>query len=682
MPTDPSFVLTTTDPAYRAPPFIGNGAFSLVGNALGTAPAQSYAAGVFDRAPGDVPRIALLPAWNVIDVSDGEGWLSDQAPDAATIHDYRQTLDLRDGMLRTTYDWATGANVTAIEVTAFVSRADPELAAIRLRLVPRYAGRFLVRFAIHEWPEPKRRPFARLDSLETSLTLADMWYPGHIQVTAHDAWSCAGRALGGTTAIAIAQHVSSDAIPIPQDATEVTFDASAGVPVTFTKVVSLAIARDGSDPRSRARAALRRAVRYDALLAAHVAAWHRLWKSDVLVEGDAALQRVVHAMIFYLLSSVRDGSAGSIAPMGLSGAGYYGHIFWDADTWMFPVLAVLHPELGRSIVDFRTRTLDAARRNAAANGHRGAMYPWEADENGGESIPRFAIQNALGELHISGDVALCMWQYYLLGGDRDWLERDGYPVIKDTADFWVSRAEHNAATDRYHLRDVVSVEEDLIGVDDDTYTNAVARKNLEIAVMASHVLGRATDPRWSEVAAGLHVAYDTTREHHPTYEGAPDDALGAVVPLLAYPLQVAMTERAKRNDLAHAIARLGTHRVGPMMGVTLLALVAAELGDRGLVDELAPRSYEPNLRGPFIALAETPHNDAVHFLTGAGGFLQQVIFGYSGLRIGGEGLVQAFPPLLPTRVRRLLVRNIAVRGRRYDVIVERGETRVLPAGGG
>src|SRR5581483_4774507 len=123
------------------------------------------------------------------------------------------------------------------------------------------------------------------------------------------------------------------------------------------------------------------------------------------------LQRVVHALLFYLLASVREGSAESIPPMGLSSAGYYGHIFWDADTWMFPALVALHPELARSVVAFRVRSLGAARRNARANGYRGAMYPWESDERGREATPRFAWQNARWENHVTADVAPARWQY-------------------------------------------------------------------------------------------------------------------------------------------------------------------------------------------------------------------------------------------------------------------------------
>jgi protein-glucosylgalactosylhydroxylysine glucosidase len=105
---------------------------------------------------------------------------------------------------------------------------------------------------------------------------------------------------------------------------------------------------------------------------------------------------------------------------------------------------------------------------------------------------------------------------------------------------------------------------------------------------------------------------------------------------------------------------------------------AAELGDRRLVDSLLPFSYRGHLRGPFLMLSETPTNDAVNFLTGAGGFLQQVIFGYTGLRLGDGGLEPAFPPVLPSRITRLTLRNLHARGKRFDVVVDSAGRRVVP----
>jgi trehalose/maltose hydrolase-like predicted phosphorylase len=366
--------------------------------------------------------------------------------------------------------------------------------------------------------------------------------------------------------------------------------------------------------------------------------------------------------------------------MGLSSAGYYGHIFWDSDTWMFPSLLVTHPDVAHSLVGFRARTLPAAQANAKANGFRGAMYPWEADERGDETTPHFAVQNARSEIHVTGDVALAQWQYYLATGDSAWLAREGYPVIRETADFWISRSSYDSTDQRYHIRNVVSVSEGLIGVSDDAYTNAVARKNLEIAVAASGRLGKKPAAQWSEVAASLHMPYDSASEFYRTYEGAPDSTLGDVTPLLAYPLGVAMSDRAKRSNLEPAARRLMAKPGGALMGAALLAVDAAELGDRALVDSLLPHSYQNWLKGPFLMLSETPTNNAVNFLTGAGSFLQQVIYGYTGLRLREQGLEPAFPPMLPSRITRLTLKNVYSRGKRYDIVVDSTGRRMLPRG--
>jgi hypothetical protein len=229
---------------------------------------------------------------------------------------------------------------------------------------------------------------------------------------------------------------------------------------------------------------------------------------------------------------------------------------------------------------------------------------------------------------------------------------------------------------------VVSVHEGLIGVTDDAYTNAVARKNLEIATAASSRIGRRPDPRWVEVAAKLHLPYDSASQYYRTYEGAPDSTLGAVTPLLSYPLGVPMSRQAKQTQLRQAVRRLLKEGPGAMMGSTLLSVDAAELGDRALLDSLLPHSYQGHLRGPFLMLSETPTNDAVNFVTGAGGFLQQVIYGWTGLRLGESGLEPAFDPLLPSKIDRLVLRNVYSRGRRYDVLVDPTGRRIVPHGDG
>jgi len=685
---DSTFIVSTTDPTYRAPAFIGNGAFSLVSTPLGATASLSYASGVYDHGPGDVPRLAALPVWNAIDVSDGQHWLSKATLDSTSLRNYRQTLDMYEGVLTTSYEWLHGDRHTAISVEAFISRADPRLAVVNLVLLPHDSGTVTISLPLRSRPAPHRLALAKLEHTEPDWTLEKVWYPGFVKVesrgaTASEVW-LAGRTEGRGTPVAFSARVAWPARekplsvrPVVSDsgvALELTFRTTPDVPITVAKYIGLARSRAAASAATRAALA----AGYTATLETHRAAWRRLWQTDIVVDGDPELQRVLHAMQFYLMASIREGTSESIPPMGLSTAGYYGHVFWDADTWMFPALLVLHPDLARSMVMFRHRALPAAERNARTNGYRGAMYPWESDELGVETTPRFAWQNALYENHISGDVALAQWQYYLATGDSTWLARYGEPVLRATANFWASRATFNAGKQRYDITHIVSVDEGLIGIGNDTYTNAVARKNLQLATLASSRVGRAPDTLWGRVAAGLYIPYDSAGQYHPTYEGAPEAKRGSVVPLLAFPLGLPMSDTTKRNDIESAIRLMIKEGGGAMMTETLYPVIAAELGERALVDTLLPLSYQGHVRPPFYALAETPRNDAVNFLTGAGGFLQQVIYGYTGLRITDEGLRPVYRPVLPSAITRLMLKHVSVRGKTFDIVVQGDSARFLP----
>ena len=438
------------------------------------------------------------------------------------------------------------------------------------------------------------------------------------------------------------------ALHLPPDAEAATFAARAGHTYVFDKFAVLLRSGSLQEAATRARQAERSG--WTALLAASSGAWHELWRSDIVAEGDPELQTVIHSMLFNLLGSARAGSAFSIPPMGLSTAGYYGHVFWDADTYMFPALLLLQPEMAAPIVMFRSRTLEAARANAKKNGYRGAMYPWEAGPDGAETTPRFAYQNALRENHVSADVALAEWQYYLATGDRAWLERYGFPVIRDTAEFWTSRVRFNRRKDRYEVGNVVSVKESDIGVSNDPYTNAAAKRNLEIATLAAKTLGLPADPKWSEIAAKLWLpAKDTI--------------------LIDYPLELPMT-REERMRIARLAIEHGPE--GAMMGGEFFPVLGVELGDRQIIDELIAGTWRPYLRPPFNVLAETPKNQNVNFITGAGAFLQQFLYGYSGLRLGENGLAQTYTPMLPGSVTRMVLKNISIRGQRRDIVVENG----------
>jgi len=141
----------------------------------------------------------------------------------------------------------------------------------------------------------------------------------------------------------------------------------------------------------------------DKLLKAHEREWSKLWESDIIIEGDDLAQKDIRFALYHLYSFAREGTAYSLSPMGLSGLGYNGHVFWDTELWMFPPLLMMHPEIARSLLEYRFERLQAAKQNAFSHGYKGALFPWESADDGAEETPVWAITGPF-EHHISADV--------------------------------------------------------------------------------------------------------------------------------------------------------------------------------------------------------------------------------------------------------------------------------------
>jgi len=392
----------------------------------------------------------------------------------------------------------------------------------------------------------------------------------------------------------------------------------------------------------------------DRLMKMHQSAWDKLWASDIRIDGDKQAQQDVHSMLYHLYSFTSSGSGLSVSPMGLSGLGYNGHVFWDADTWMFPVLAVLHPELACSMIEYRFNRLQAARNNAYAHGYKGAMFPWESADSGVEETPVWALAGPF-EHHISACVALAAWQYYCVTQDVEWLREKGWPIISETADFWVDRAERNEKGE-YEIKNVVASDEWAENVDNDAFTNASAQVNLRNAVVAASVLKQAPKPEWKTVADKLvfnKLANGVTREH-ATYNG--ENIKQADVNLLAYPLLVIKDTAQIRKDLNYYEVRV-PEKGTPAMTQAIFSLLYTRLGNADKAYHFFVDAYCPNLLPPFRVIAETKGGDNPYFLTGSGGVLQAVLMGFGGLDITPKGIIQ-HKTILPKHWNSLVITGV------------------------
>ena len=390
---------------------------------------------------------------------------------------------------------------------------------------------------------------------------------------------------------------------------------------------------------------------------AHLRAWEELWESDIQIDGDLTSQRAIRSALYHLYSFARKGTAYSLSPMGLSGLGYNGHVFWDTELWMYPPLLVLQPEIAHSLLEYRFERLDAAKQNAFSHGYDGAMFPWESAEDGSEDTPVWALTGPFQQ-HITATVGWAFWQYYLVTKDKEWLANRGYPVLKEVASFWCSRVERKGPG-QYEINNVIGANEWEENIDNNAFTNGMVKTVMVYAAEAAEALGREANPDWRHVAENIPILKfpDGTTRENATYNG--QEIKQGDVNLLAYPLKVVADPEDIRKDLNYYEPRLSP--TGPAMGGAILSVLYARLGDEEKALQMFTKSYQPNELPPFQVLAETAGGTNPYFATGAGGTLQAVLFGIGGLDITGDG-IQVLDTKLPKKWKSLKITGIGVHG--------------------
>jgi hypothetical protein len=704
-------------PAYF-PAYLANGYISTLSAPRGTEATRAYLVAFMDYAAGDISRPAAVPGWTEIDFSSspagpGQAWLNKAPLNDRTFRDYRQTLDLHEATLTTRFRYLDRGRETAVEVITLVSQASPHLAATRFQITPDYEGTVHLSFALLLWaPHAPRFPLAQMSGPEMEEAVAAnglsleprapatpdreaIWYPGYTEVRASEGDSGSlslwldgqaeqGPPMAMAATVALPEGVPPETVTLHHDryrlALDVSMKVERGRTYVFTKFVAMSRAGWGgnaTDDLALAREARNRG--FARLLDEHRAAWDALWQPDILIEGDARAQQVAHSELYYLLASATADTAWPPGPCGLTTC-YAGHAFWDADTWIFPALLLLHPERAKPIVAFRERTLEAARQRARQRGFDGAMYPWESDpENGSEQTPHMAYVLGETEIHVNADVAIAQWQYYLATHDREWLRAHGWPVIREVARFWASRATYDARGHRYQITHVNSVAESNTDIPNDTFTNVSAAKALSIATAAAGVLGERADPLWSRIARGLYIPLAPGGQRHLAFDPAvvgrsDEDFGGGPMALLFLPsLDLAMGEELRRNDYEHGIRASSVARVAAAsMAIAPRSIAADTIGNEAdAAAWFATNFTGGTLKPPFNVRTETAGNNVGYFLTGSGGYLQSLIYGFSGLRIREQGLVEAYAPVLPATWKSLTLRNLTFRGQRMDIRIER-----------
>ena len=636
--------------------------------------------------------------------------LAPEHPERSQVTDFRREIDFRTGVLHSELTWHTRAGGRVRIVSQrLVSLEHRHLAVLRLSLEPLDAPALVTitsqlvnrqdvatRDTGPTHADPRRsRAFDRRVLEPVLQTHPDAGSPGGGTVTL--GYRCVGSGMRVAAAyrhrVAGGGDVAFDTeLAGDRAATRMRLDAAPGETITLTKFVayhsSSQVPETSGDVSIEELAARCHSTLDDAEAAgweralAEQQAWlDRFWaRTDIAVDGDDTAQQAIRWNLFQMAQASAQIGGRGIAAKALTASGYDGHYFWDAEVYMVPMLAYTNPDAARDLLQFRHRTLHTARQRAIEMSQRGALYPWRTI-NGEEASAYYPAGTA--QYHIDADIAHAIDRYFTATGDTDFLCREGAEMLVEMARLFADLGFYDQADPPvFHIHGVTGPDEYTAVVDDNVYTNVMARFTLRFAAdvvtrlrfedLDSHrllvaVTGLADDEiaEWTRAADSMCVLYDSRLGINPQddafldheawdWEGTPDDKYPLLLnfhPLVIYRHQVlkqadvVLAMFLRGDEFASDVQRRNFDYYDPIstgdssLSACVQSIMAAEVGHA----DLAMQYFQESL---YLDIANTHGNtvDGAH-LANVGGVWACLVNGFAGVRDSGTHIRVA--PRLP-----------------------------------
>jgi alpha,alpha-trehalose phosphorylase len=624
------------------------------------------------------------------------------------LRSHERVLDLRAGVLRRTADWVSPAagrvRVSSTRLVSFVQRA---VAAVLYEVEPVEAAiRVVVQSElVANEPLPQREDDPRAGAAPSAPLRSEFFVDRDLSALLAHSTSASGllMAAGMDHVVDGPPGTDARAESIADEArVTVAADLAPGERLRVVKLLAYGWSRRRSLPaiRDQVRAAVAEArhTGWDGLLAGQRAYLDDFWeRADVEIEGDAELQMAVRFSMFHCLQAAARAERRAIPAKGLTGPGYDGHTFWDAETFVLPVLSYTVPDAARDALCWRQATLDLARDRAAVLGLGGAAFPWRTIR-GHECSGYWPAGTAA--FHINADIADAVVRYQDAADDPAFEREVGLELLVETARLWRSLGHHDAAG-RFRIDGVTGPDEYSALADNNVYTNLMAQRNLRAAADAverypdrAAQLGVDTEEAagWRDAADAVLIPYDGdlgvtsqaeefTQHQRWDFESTGPDRYPL---LLHFPyFDLYRKQVVKQADLVLAMHLRGdafsdeqkarnfdyyealTVRDSSLSACTQ-AVIAAEVGYLEL-------AYDYFGEAALIDLDDLEHNtrDGLHIASLAGAWIAAVA-GFGGMRDHDGSL--SFAPRLPERLARLSFR-LGFRGRLLRVEVDHDHAR-------
>lgn len=653
----------------------------------------NFIAGIFDKAEALTAEIVNAPNPITFHIY-AEDELIDI--DSSEVMSFNRKLNMKEGVLYTKLQLKTPkGRIIKIESERFVSRRNKHRWGAKYTITPiNFSGKLFVENII--------------DGTVTNSTFDAMNTVKHFKV--EDAYDLTyGIALKSKTFDKGIEILESTAIALHgskafsarkygrfgEKVREVyEADGAAGQGFTVYKYGLSYSSRDTKeDLFEAAKSELESFINYglEAELEEHKKVWLKLWEDiDIEIKGDEEAQLGIRFNLFHLASSAYDGDYRiSIAAKALHGEGYKGHVFWDTETFMLPFFIYTMPDVAKGLLMYRYNTLEGARANAKRNGFSGARFPWESADDGTEVTPewtydfdrtRIKVWTGEEEYHINSDITFAIWEYYRATGDKDFILKYGAEIFLDTAKFWQSKVKYNEKFDRYEINKVIGPDEFHEHINNNAYTNYLAkwslRKTLEIAewlkredisiynslINKLNITKNDLDS-WDIIEHKIYIPKSEDGRIIEQFEGYFDlkeveikeyDENGMPVWPDLGGLHISKTKLIKQADVIMLMLMLGeefdeetrkeNYRYYEQRTMHKSSLSPSMYSIMGLAVGDTKKSYQYFMKTIMTDLKDNQGNSecGIHAAS-AGGSWQSAVFGFGGIRIDSEGMFTLNP---------------------------------------
>lgn len=683
-----------------------------------------YVNGVFDKSETFMKELATLPNWLGMRLYIDKFLLG---VDDAMVLEYHRVLDMKDAALFKHLKLRDGkGRETLIEGMRFVSRAHTHRMGIRLWITPlNYSGLMeleqitdgsIVNFCDAPRFKVKHTEVVRNETLDGQGV--------YLEAETRDC----GLRVGVGSKVVIRQEgevLDRERVhhAFGERGVEFTdFPVKQGRCTEVTKYVSMygGSACVDEDLGTLAAQEVSDFIKdgFDQEYQDHRDVYEAMWnQADIVIDGDPDLDKAVRFNVYHLMSAANERNDHvNVGAKLLSGEEYGGHAFWDTELFMMPFFAFVFPKTARNLEEYRYRLLGAAEQNAVGNGFKGAQYPWESADDGSEQSPAWTIEPdgtcyrcyvSVYEHHVTAAVAYGVYEYARITGDKDFLYGPGAEILIQTARFWASRCEWNQKADRYEITKVTGPDEWHEPVDNNTYTNYLARWNMQYVIGLVDQIGRDRRQAHERLIAKTGLTEEELNQWHgivdkiylprkadspifEQFEGyfdlmpltitAYDQNDWPIKPPELDKVDVSRTQIIKQADVVmlmhlltdefsqeelsanyHFYESRTLH--GSSLSPSVYAIMGLKVGD-------GTKAYRYLRRAATLDLLNLQGNtrEGIH-AANAGGVWQTVIFGFAGVSISEDGIL-AINPTMPEGWNSLHFR-IMDRESRLDVLIRK-----------